>query len=431
MLAFKLSSEYAAVKDLPMPAAARAAPVAQTAASVDADSSAVMGDGVAAIADALPAAQAAAARGREQDVVAEHASRADALQQYRNKRALAVVQQQNAAAASHAALKPSWRAPWRLMRVIAGHTGWVRSVAVDPTNQWFVTGSADRTIKVWNLASGELQITLTGHISAVRGLAVSPRHPYLFSCGEDKMVKCWDLETNKVIRSYHGHTSGVYALALHPELDILVSAGRDSVGRVWDMRTKAEIMVLAGHDHTICSVVSQAAEPQIVTASVDCTVRLWDVRKAKTSATLTNHKKSVRALAMSRTEYTFASASRDNIKKWLCPDGSFLHNIRGHDAIVNTLALNDDGVLVSGADDGSVKFWDYATGYNFCSSQAVAQPGSLDSESGVFCAAFDATGSRLITGEADKSIKIWREDERATPASHPLDETWSMDASRF
>lgn len=86
--------------------------------------------------------------------------------------------------------RPKWHAPWKLKRVIAGHLGWVRAVAVDPTNDWFVTGSADRTIKVWDLASGQLKLTLTGHINAIRGLEVSPRHPYLFSAAEDKKVLC-------------------------------------------------------------------------------------------------------------------------------------------------------------------------------------------------------------------------------------------------
>lgn len=129
-------------------------------------------------------------------------------------------------------IKPQWHAPWKLMRVISGHLGWVRSVAVEPGNQWFCTGAGDRTVKIWDLASGNLRLTLTGHISTVRGLAVSPRHPYLFSCGEDKMVKCWDLESNRVIRHYHGHLSGVYSLALHPILDVLVTSGRDGVARV-------------------------------------------------------------------------------------------------------------------------------------------------------------------------------------------------------
>lgn len=45
------------------------------------------------------------------------------------------------------AIQPQWHAPWKLMRVISGHLGWVHAVAVDPTNDWFATGSADRTIK--------------------------------------------------------------------------------------------------------------------------------------------------------------------------------------------------------------------------------------------------------------------------------------------
>ena len=52
----------------------------------------------------------------------------------------------------------------------------------------FVTGSNDRTIKIWDLASGVLKLTLTGHISIVRALCVSNRHPYLFSTGDDKTV---------------------------------------------------------------------------------------------------------------------------------------------------------------------------------------------------------------------------------------------------
>ncbi|TIB84618.1 WD40 repeat-like protein [Wallemia mellicola] len=173
--------------------------------------------------------------------------------------------------------KPDYHPQWKLMRVISGHLGWVRCVAVEPDNKWFATGAGDRTIKIWDLASGELKLSLTGHISTVRGLAVSNRHPYLFSCGEDKMVKCWDLESNKVIRHYHGHLSGVYAMAVHPTLDLLVTSGRDSVARVWDMRTRAPVHVLTGHKGTVGAVATQDADPQIITGSMDSTVKLWDL----------------------------------------------------------------------------------------------------------------------------------------------------------
>ncbi|ELV09856.1 Pleiotropic regulator 1 [Tupaia chinensis] len=233
--------------------------------------------------------------------------------------------------------KPQWHPPWKLYRVISGHLGWVRCIAVEPGNQWFVTGSADRTIKIWDLASGKLKLSLTGHISTVRGVIVSTRSPYLFSCGEDKQVKCWDLEYNKVIRHYHGHLSAVYGLDLHPTIDVLVTCSRDSTARIWDVRTKASVHTLSGHTNAVATVRCQAAEPQIITA-----------------------------------------------------------------------------------DNGTMHLWDWRTGYNFQRVHAAVQPGSLDSESGIFACAFDQSESRLLTAEADKTIKVYREDDTATEETHPI-----------
>lgn len=141
--------------------------------------------------------------------------------------------------------------------------------------------------------------------------------------------------------------------------------------------------------------------------------------------TLTNHKKSVRAVVNHPTLHMFASASPDNIKQWKYPEGKFIQNFSGHDAIINCMAVNSDGVLVSGADNGTMHFWDWKTGYNFQRTQAAVQPGSMDSEAGVFAMTFDMSGSRLITCEADKTIKIYKEDESATEETHPIN--WKPD----
>ncbi|OBS57532.1 hypothetical protein A6R68_11341, partial [Neotoma lepida] len=205
--------------------------------------------------------------------------------------------------------KPQWHPPWKLYRMCIRD----RCIAVEPGNQWFVTGSADRTIKV------------------IR-----------------KML--------------------VYGLDLHPTIDVLVTCSRDSTARIWDVRTKASVHTLSGHTNAVATVRCQAAEPQIIT---------------------------------------------DNIKQWKFPDGGFIQNLSGHNAIINTLAVNADGVLVSGADNGTMHLWDWRTGYNFQRVHAAVQPGSLDSESGIFACAFDQSESRLLTAEADKTIKVYREDETA------------------
>ncbi|GBG88071.1 hypothetical protein CBR_g46442 [Chara braunii] len=217
-----------------------------------------------------------------------------------------------------------------------------------------------------------------------------------------------------------------------------MTGGRDSVCRVWDIRTKAQIYPLTGHDSTVCSVITQAADPQVITGSHDSTVKLWDLAAGKCMATLTHHKKSVRALVMHPFEHSFASSSADNIKKFKLskdfkpPMGEFLHNMLSQQrTIVNTMAINEDNVLVSGGDNGSLWFWDWKSGYNFQQVQTVVQPGSLESEAGIFAMAFDQTGSRLVTCEADKTIKFWKEDSRATPETHPINFKPPREMRRF
>ncbi len=65
------------------------------------------------------------------------------------------------------------------------------------------------------------------------------------------------------------------------------------------------------------------------------------------------------------------------------------------------------------ADNGTIHMWDWRTGYNFQRIHAAVQPGSLDSESGIFACVFDQSESRLITAEADKTIKVYKEDDTA------------------
>ena len=75
--------------------------------------------------------------------------------------------------------------------------------------------------------------------------------------------------------------------------------------------------------------------------------------------------------------------------------------------------LKSDKFSYSIADNGSMHLWDWKTGYNFQRVQAAVQPGSLDSEAGIFSMTFDMSGCRLITTEADKTIKIYKEDDTA------------------
>ena len=90
--------------------------------------------------------------------------------------------------------------------------------------------------------------------------------------------------------------------------------------------------------------------------------------------------------------------------------------------IVNTLCLNQDGLMFAGGNSGEMRFWDWESGAPVCELGTSLngsggsgdlhpiQPGSLEGERGIYCSAFDRTGLRLFTGEADKSIKVRKEE---------------------
>lgn len=94
-------------------------------------------------------------------------------------------------------------------------------------------------------------------------------------------------------------------------------------------------------------------------------VKLWDIRTGTVRKTLTHHKKGVRALANHPKDYCFASAGADKIRIWKCPEGEQMRTIPDHPAVLNSLAINSDNVMVSGADNGTLHFFDWNSGYNF------------------------------------------------------------------
>ena len=166
----------------------------------------------------------------------------------------------------------------------------------------------------------------------------------------------------------------------------------------------------------------QANEPQIITGSSDCTIKLWDIRNGNIINTLTHHKKCIRDLLIPKNEYSFVSAAADDIKVWSCPEGKYIRSINDEysnnnnnnieayeNGIVNCLALNDEGVMVSGGEDGKLFFWDYKNGEIFQKIKTPIQPGSLECESQIFDCIFDMTETRLITTGCDKTIKMFKQ----------------------
>ena len=92
------------------------------------------------------------------------------------------------------------------LRTFTGHSGWVHSVAIAPDGRTALSGSTDKTLKLWDLASGKELRTFTGHSDTVRSVAIAPDGRTALSGSVDKTLKLWDLASGKELRNFTGHS---------------------------------------------------------------------------------------------------------------------------------------------------------------------------------------------------------------------------------
>jgi hypothetical protein len=147
-----------------------------------------------------------------------------------------------------------------LIRTLEGHTDWVRAIAVLPDGKRAVSGSNDRTLKLWDMESGELIQTLEGHTGWVNAIAVIPDGKRAVSGSDDGTLKLWDMESGKLIQTLEGHTGEVTAIAVMPDAKRAVSGSDDSTLKIWDMESGEVIASFSGDSPLFSIAISQDGE---------------------------------------------------------------------------------------------------------------------------------------------------------------------------
>ena len=110
-----------------------------------------------------------------------------------------------------------------------------------------VSASGDRTLKVFDLASGRELRTLEGHSADVWGVSVTPDGKRAVSASLDKTMKMWDLESGRELTTLKGHSDGVSAVAVTPYPERAVSASFDQTLKTWDLESGYNLSTLKGH----------------------------------------------------------------------------------------------------------------------------------------------------------------------------------------
>ncbi|OCR01182.1 serine/threonine protein kinase [Oscillatoriales cyanobacterium USR001] len=316
---------------------------------------------------------------------------------------------------------------WQCVYTMPGHSSFVNSIAISPDGMILASGSWDRTIKLWNVKTGELITTLTGHSDRVNSVAISPDGMILASGSSDETIKLWNLSGGDLICTLPGHSIGVNSVAISPDGRMIASCGgSDHTIKLWNIATGKLLRTMQGHLDDVNAVIFSPDGKLLASGSSDATSKVWDVVTGELQRTLSGLNLGVNSIAISPDGQILASVRNDyTIKLRSLPTGRLmrilsnhqrrgnevensgreqaLHILRNYVGRGNSVAISPDGLtLVSGSDDNNIKIWNMATG------QLI---NNLKGHSGtVYSVAIAQDGKLLVSGSGDETIKIWRRD---------------------
>lgn len=307
-------------------------------------------------------------------------------------------------------------------KILTGHTAAVNGLAISPDGKLVVSGSSDKTVRLWDLETGQ-EIRQLLQDAAVWSVTFNADGTLLAIGCQDKTIPLWEVASLQKRLTLSGHTQAVKTIAFHPQHPFLASGSGDKTIRLWDVHSGKEVAMLSNHRLQVNALAFSPDGRWLASGSSDRTVCLWRVHtldqnlSIQHQKTLTDHVGNVLAVAFSPDSQTLATGGDDRtIKLWDVNTGQLRQTLSGHSWSVSTLCFSSDpvgqsptakGFLISGGWDGLLKLWPITeTGI---AASAVPLAGHTNA---IHAAAIRTTetGSPflLLSGSRDQTMRIWQ-----------------------
>lgn len=296
-----------------------------------------------------------------------------------------------------------------LLGTLNGHAGPVKSVAFMPDCRRFVSGSQDRTVKLWSVTidkPNKATVRLGGKSAhGLSSLAFSNDGKLLATGSYDGSAELWntDVKLSDIDKGKPLQRKGsppVSAVAFSPDASVLATASWDNRITLWDVSSKQKLAELTGHSKSVLAIAFSPNGKILATGGADKTIRLWDVNKREPLKQM-DQPSQVLSLTFSPDGTTLAIGMADtSVRIWDLNRDIQAASLHGHTDAVSSVAFSPDGrTVATGSWDTTARLWDSRTGLPL----ATLEGHSL----AVLSVSFSPDGARLATGSQDGGVKLW------------------------
>ncbi|MEM6252448.1 MAG: serine/threonine-protein kinase [Cyanobacteria bacterium P01_D01_bin.156] len=291
----------------------------------------------------------------------------------------------------------------QLQRTLPNHSSTINDLLIFVDGLRMVSASADKTIRLWDLTTGQLLQTWDNQSSFVNTILLSHDETRLYSGNADGSLRSWVVANGTQLwQNSMAHQGPINALTRTPDGQQLLSAGADGIIHIWQASTGKMLRSIDTGQGTINSLVITSDRRYLITGGSDRTIRVWDFATGKAERKLTDHDSFINALAISPDGRFLFSASADGtVRQWRIETGKLLKTLVGHSSYVNDIVFSRDGrTLSTGSADKTVRIWNVETGvaeqvitgFNMFIDHLLVLP----------------TAQIVTASEAASTIKIWQ-----------------------